>query len=156
MCKPSHALRRIFAGEGTCSLNMSCDALGDGGWSSADPACKTTAAKFTKCLEFSGESFTWSKPSKRPPGCARVRVSRLPSFFGGRNSQQNNRITFLFISQTSVKDVSFPEPLLRHTTVMLLSLQPRENNRAVPQLFYLLSMFTGKPAALFLAVNSFF
>lgn len=40
MCKPSHAHRRTFAEEGTCSLNISCNALSYGGGVETNPLVK--------------------------------------------------------------------------------------------------------------------
>lgn len=83
MCKPSHAQHRhIFTGEGTFGVNMARNALGYGGWSSDDPTCKTTAAKFTKCLEFKSVShLSLAQTNQKQPVCTRVEVRSPPATF---------------------------------------------------------------------------
>lgn len=53
-----------------------------GGWGSDDPTCKTTAAKFTKCLEFKSVShLSLAQTNQKQPVCTRVEVRSPPATF---------------------------------------------------------------------------
>lgn len=106
------------------------------GWSSNDPTCKTTAAKFTKCLEFrSVYHLSLAQTKQRQPVCTSVEsgVQYLLSLSG---------LSFIFISRQQ-KIMSFLNTILRWQTIYsatMLSLndnkvsEPRDDVRVTPEL----------------------
>lgn len=120
MCKPSHAYlswRRILGSESV----LRCTRL-QRGWSSDYPTCKTTAAKFTKCLEFTSVSH---RPLARTNQCAHMWKSGL-SF---------THTFFFFFRSHTTDNVSFLEAILwwLKTTNVLIKLMSSVSSGKVAQ-----------------------
>lgn len=137
MCKPSHIEQTGGWGPGGGPWYvLQCSQLW-GRWSSDDPACKTTAAKFAKCLESRGVShLSPAQTNPKQPACTCGKQESSSGSSAARLWKHASTPPTTPPPQSAFHPFSRAAPLDRYYITFLFcsSLQARRQRRQKPDL----------------------